>query len=186
MEHDLTVNASQPRFARAGVDEMLEQSYPKLRALGQGLVSAARGHSIQGTDLVHEAIARLCSQSFVDDRHFFNAVALVMRHVIADRQRSKAAAKRGGKAHRVAVDQLAERPSDASDDPDVGDLVTVLEAVRALGEADTEGAEVVRLWLLGLPRAEIARVMSISESRVRRRLVDALVFVRVKLGIDHG
>jgi hypothetical protein len=59
------------------------------------------GHTLQGTALVNEAYLRLVDVTGVDwqDRtHFFAVSAKIMRRILVDAARTRAAEKRGGRA----------------------------------------------------------------------------------------
>ncbi len=69
------------------------------------------GRTIQTTALVHEAYLKLIDVSNVDWQHrahFFAISAQIMRHILLDRARRRVAAKRGGAAARVNLDEIAD------------------------------------------------------------------------------
>jgi hypothetical protein len=64
---------------------------------------------MQATALVHEAYLELIDIKNVDWQHrahFFAVSAQIMRHILLDRARRRVAAKRGGNAERVDLDDL--------------------------------------------------------------------------------
>ena len=134
-------------------------------------------HTLQPTALVHEAWLRLAeyrSTLDVDETGFQMLASQVMRHVLTDHARGRAAAKRDG----------GERqPLEAAESLAGAALVLdVDEALRALAELDAELAALVELRFFGrhsLP--EIAELTGQSLSTVNRRwrlarawLLDAL------------
>src|SRR5882724_6830215 len=74
--------------------------YGELRRLAAHFLAAERpNHTLQATALVHEAYLRSASGGGVrlaDRAHFFAVAAQVMRRLLVDHARGRAAAKRGG------------------------------------------------------------------------------------------
>src|SRR6266446_7606460 len=63
--------------------------------------------SLQPTELVHEAYLRLVGARQLDWKsrsHFFGVTARLMRQILVDRARARAAQKRGGGALRVSIE----------------------------------------------------------------------------------
>jgi RNA polymerase sigma factor (TIGR02999 family) len=63
--------------------------------------------SLQTTDLIHEAYLRRTNQQHVEWQnrlHFFAIVAKVMRHILVDHVSGRQAAKRGGTAIRLPLE----------------------------------------------------------------------------------
>ena len=81
-------------------DQLFPVVYQQLRRLaGARMRRERRDHSLQPTALVHEAYLRLIDQRQVDWRdraHFFGAAAVMMRRILVNQARDRAAAKRGG------------------------------------------------------------------------------------------
>jgi RNA polymerase sigma factor (TIGR02999 family) len=122
---------------------------------------------MQTTDLVHEAYLKLIDVRNVDWQHrahFFAVSAQIMRHVLLDRARRRVAAKRGGAAPRVNLDEL----------PDLGsgrarELVALDDALNALAELDPRKAKVIELRFFGgLSAEETAAVLKVSPHTVLR------------------
>src|SRR5688572_32936707 len=68
-------------------------------------------HTLQPTALVHEAYLRLIDQERVDWRNraqFVGVAAMMMRRILVNHARDRAAAKRGGDAERVPLTLAAE------------------------------------------------------------------------------
>jgi RNA polymerase sigma factor (TIGR02999 family) len=122
---------------------------------------------MQTTDLVHEAYLKLIDVRNVDWQHrahFFAVSAQIMRHVLLDRARRRVAAKRGGAAPRVNLDEL----------PDLGsgrarELVALDDALNTLAELDPRKAKVIELRFFGgLSAEETAAVLKVSPHTVLR------------------
>jgi len=155
--------------APAGVDDpLLSQVYDQLRAIARAkLAREAPGHSLQATDLVHEAYLRLCgslSARDADRSRFFHFAAEAMRRILIDHARAKGRVKRGGGARRVAAD-VAELAADQ--DPD--EILALDDAIQRLEEQEPQSAQIVKLrFFAGLTVPEVAEVSGISERTVKR------------------
>ena len=92
---------------------MLPVVYGELHRLAEAYLShEGTGHTLQPTALVHEAYLRLVDQRRVDWRNraqFLGVAAGVMRRILVDHARSRAALKRGGGAAPVSL-SLVEAP----------------------------------------------------------------------------
>jgi len=102
---------------RSSVDELLPHVYREMRALAGSFMRRERqGHSLQPTELVHEAYLRLVDQTRVDWRsrtHFFAVAAQAMRRILVDHARRQTTAKRGGGKVTTSLDDgqpLSPRP----------------------------------------------------------------------------
>src|SRR6185436_18478039 len=92
-----------------GDQDALEQLtplvYAQLRAQARRYMRSERsGVTLQSTAVVHEVFLRLMNAETIDwqDRvHFFALSAQLMRRILVDAARGRAAAKRGGKVTRV-------------------------------------------------------------------------------------
>ena len=87
---------------------LLPLVYTELRQRAAGhLRHDRKGHTLQPTALVHEAYVRLVGQREVDWQsrtHFFALASRMMRRVLVDHARARAAAKRPDGALRVMMD----------------------------------------------------------------------------------
>lgn len=147
---------------------LLPLVYRELRALAeQRLRTIAPGASIQPTELLHEAYARLARSadaSFETRRHFIAAAALAMRSVLVDRARSQGALKRGGDAVRVPLDGIAVEIGRAPEE-----VLAVDRALTKLESVDARSAQVVLLrFYMGLSESQIAHVLGVTDRTVRR------------------
>ena len=122
---------------------------------------------MQATALVHEAYLELIDVTNVDWQHrahFFAVSAEIMRHILLDRARRRVAAKRGGSAERVSLDELP----DLSDGRAV-ELIALDDALKTLNGIDARKARVVELRFFGgLSVEETARVLAVSPETVMR------------------
>ena len=153
---------------RGGLDQMLPVLYDELHRLAVGYLSREDpGHTLQPTALVHEAYLRLIDQRRVDWRNraqFLGVAAGIMRRILVDHARGRAALKRGAGAHPVSL-SLVEAPSGR---PDV-ELIALEQALQRLTDLDPRKAQVVELKFFGgLNSREIAEVLQISDATVER------------------
>ena len=84
--------------------------YDELRRLANHYLRSERpDHTLQPTALVHEAYLRLIDQTRVqwqNRAHFFGIAANLMRQILVNHALSHRAAKRGGAAPKVALDDV--------------------------------------------------------------------------------
>jgi RNA polymerase sigma factor (TIGR02999 family) len=124
------------------------------------------GHTLQTTALVNEAYLRLVSNkaSWQNRAHFFAISAQLMRQILVDFARSRHQLKRGGKVHRISLDEAVVSPQE----PDT-DLVALDDALRALAKVDHRKSRVVELRFFGgLGVEETAEVLKVSTDTVLR------------------
>jgi RNA polymerase sigma-70 factor (ECF subfamily) len=136
--------------------DLLPLLYDELRGLAASFLRRQPpGHTLQPTALVNEAYLKLAGQqglSFARRASFFALAATVMRKLLVDHARARNAAKRGGDAVRVTLDEgIAGLPSR---DVDFEDLDT---ALAELGRLDERQARIVELPPLGRQRFRLTR-----------------------------
>ena len=155
------------------LDQLMPLVYTQLRAQARRYMRDERsGLTMQTTVLVHEAYLRLTRAEDVDwhDRvHFFALSAQIMRRILVDAARKRAAAKRGGGAPRVDhssavdLDQLPTAESDAAS------LCALDDALASLAQIDPRRAKVIELRFFGgLSVEETADVLEVSSQTVMR------------------
>lgn len=148
--------------------DLLLRVYRELRGIAKRHLSSERyGHTLQPTALVHEAYLRLIGKTDVEWQnrsHFFAIASQTMRRILVDYARERNAAKRGGSARILNIDDAL------SISPEHCDLVEELDA--ALGDLEKVSprqARVVELRFFGgLTEEEIAAVLEISTRTVKR------------------
>jgi RNA polymerase sigma factor (TIGR02999 family) len=150
------------------LDQMLPVVYEELHRLASHYLSReAAGHTLQPTALVNEAYLRLVDQRQVDWRNraqFLGVAASLMRRILVNHARDRAAQKRGGGAQQVSL-SLLESPSGR---PDVN-LIALEDAMERLAQRDERKSRVVELKFFGgLTTEEIAEVLQISVATVER------------------
>ena len=163
---------------------LLPLVYAELRQRAAGHLRRDRkGHTLQPTALVHEAYLRLVGQRDVDWQsrtHFFALASRMMRRVLVDHARARAAAKRPDDAFRVMLDVDL-----AGVAPRGCDLLMLDQALSELAHLDARQSTIVELcYFGGLTEDEIAGALSVSRSTVARELrsAKAWLFRRMTAG----
>jgi len=140
-------------------DELIPVVYAELRRRAAAYLRRERpGHTLRPTALVHEAYLRLCAQDsgFKNREHFFGVASRLMRRILVDHARKRAAAKRGGPLRVTVGEEPAVQPPPA----DLLDLDEALEELTSLDER--EGRLVELRFFGGLTLEESARVLNVS------------------------
>ncbi|MDQ6808761.1 MAG: sigma-70 family RNA polymerase sigma factor [Verrucomicrobiota bacterium] len=142
--------------------------YEELRRIARRHLSAERSdHTLQPTALVHEAYLRLVDQSRADWKNraqFFGLAAQLMRRILIDHARAHHAAKRGGAAEHLSLDDL-----DISPKARASELLALDAALEDFAAIDSRKSRVVELRFFGgLSVEETAEVMSLNPATVRR------------------
>ena len=189
----------------AAFDELVPLVYAELRRLAARRLSAvgpkAGGgdHTLQPTAVVHEAFLKLMPDRAPSDaggdarialaaaaawqgsRHFYNAAAEAMKHIVLNHARANAAGKRGGGRRRVALDgaEPVLRSAAADDEPDWEALDRALAELRGM---DGRRHEVVMMrYFAGLTDAQVAAALGVSEKTVERDWAAARAFLRARV-----
>ncbi len=151
------------------MERLVPLVYNELRRIASRYLTGERSdHSLQPSDVVHEAYFRLVDQNAVRWRnrgHFFAIAAQTMRRILVDHARMHKYAKRGGGKPRLSIDLVGEpaieRPSD---------LVALDDALTSLSDFDPAKAKIVELRFFGgLSIDETADVVGTSRATVVRQ-----------------
>lgn len=162
------------RSAQAAVYRL---AYAELRRLArQALARSGGALSMHPSTLVHEAYLKLGGGdgiAFVDSRHFYNALARAMRHIVVDEYRSRQAVRHGGDQRRATLSEgLPGR------EVELGELLAIDEALSRLESLDAELAQLVEWhFFAGLSFVEIANLRGVTERTVRRHWELARAFL---------
>jgi RNA polymerase sigma-70 factor, ECF subfamily len=153
---------------RGALERLTPRVYRTLRRIaGYQMQHEQAGHSMQATALVHEAYLELIDVTNVNWQHrahFYAVSAQIMRHILLDRARRRVAAKRGGTAERMNLDELPDLSGDRATE-----LIALEDALNTLAENDARKARVVELRFFGgLSVEETAEVLAVSPETVMR------------------
>jgi RNA polymerase sigma factor (TIGR02999 family) len=169
------IEQGDPRAA----DQLLPLVYDELRKLAaQKLAQEKPGQTLQATALVHESYLRLvgarsaskghadsiaCTASspeFKSRGHFFAAAAEAMRRILVDQARRKQAQKRGGKGHRVPLDE-----ADLGFNSPIDEILDIDAALTKLTSEDAQAARLIQLrYFAGMSIEDAAELVGISRS----------------------
>ena len=148
--------------------EVLPLVYDELRRLAAlYLLRERHDHTLQPTALVHEAYLRLVDQRQVNWRNraqFVGIAAVMMRRILVNYARDRAAGKRGGDLQKVPLSDADEpgRPEDV-------DVIVLHDALDQLSAIDSRKGRIVELKFFGgLTTNEIAEVLQLSPATIER------------------
>jgi RNA polymerase sigma-70 factor (ECF subfamily) len=150
------------------LDRLMPLVYDELRRMAKRHMDRQNpGHTLQTTALIHEAYLRLVNQKephWRDRAHFFAVSARAMRHILVDYARARKAAKRGGPAVVVSLDEAA-----VASDGTMAGMAALGDALETLSGMDRRKCHVVELrYFGGLSVEETAEVLKVSPETVAR------------------
>jgi RNA polymerase sigma factor (TIGR02999 family) len=168
----------------AALDALTPRIYKELRRMAAGFTKREReGHTLEATALVHEVFIKLIDVREVDWKgraHFFAACAQIMRRILVDAARKRAAPKHGGGFERFNVDDVLYLSRSKE-----GRLVALDDALTELQEVDPRRARIVELrYFGGLSVEETAAALGISVETVTRdwRLARGWLLAQISVG----
>ena len=149
-------------------DKLIPLVYDELRQMARRYMERQRpGHTLQSTELIHEAYLRLVDQQDVhwqNRAHFFGVAAKAMRSILVDYARTKHAAKRGGEMQQVSLDEAATVGTERT-----AELAALDDALAQLASFDPRKSQVVEMrYFGGLTVEETAAVLHVSPETVAR------------------
>jgi RNA polymerase sigma factor (TIGR02999 family) len=159
--------------------------YGELRQLAARNLRAERpGHTLQPTALVNETWLRMASKEapdFGSRAHFFGVAARLMRQILVDHARARAAQRRQG-GLRVGLTEDDTPAADALLAERSLELLELNEALDRFARIDERRAKVLELrHFIGLDRAGIATALGMTERQVKRDLTVAQAWLRREL-----
>ena len=145
-------------------DRLFVLFYPELKRAAAAMVRREPGLSMSTGDLIHEAVARLMGLKQIawnDRAHFMALAARMMRRALLDHVRGRRRLKR--------EHQKVELTTGLADEPNI-ELEDLNAALERLATIDPERADIVEMrYFGGMEIADIAQVLGLSESTVKRR-----------------
>ncbi len=157
---------------RGGDQKVLDQLMPIMydelhRIASQLLHKEYRKHTLQTTELVHEAYIRLVGNeplSWQNRAHFFGIAASAMRQILVDYARKRKAAKRGKGKKPITLNEVMLLSPD-----NIDELLALDEALTRLKTFDERQSRIVEMrYFTGLTIEETAEVLAISPATVKR------------------
>jgi RNA polymerase sigma factor (TIGR02999 family) len=170
---------------RSGTPESLDKLsallYAELREIAHRHRRARDDAStLATTALVHEVYLKLVDQSrarWNDRAHFLALAAVAMRHILADRARTRIAIKRGGAQHAITLD---EQMIASDEHPET--MLEIDQALERLAKVDPRLAAVVQYRFFGgLTNEEIAEVLGVTTRTVERDWTKARMLLKLEL-----
>lgn len=163
------------------LDGLLPLIYDELRAAARRTLARERaGHTLQATDLVHEAwfkLARAAPVSWQGKAHFLAVAARAMRQVLVDHARRRQADKRGGDAVHVSLGKVG-----ATEVLPPEDLLALDTALTRLDALEPRLRAVVEYRFFGgLTEREIAEVLGVTERTIQRDWVKARAWLHKEI-----
>jgi RNA polymerase sigma factor (TIGR02999 family) len=167
---------------REALNRLLPLIYEELRRLAHRRLRREHANrSLNTTGLVHDAYLKLVDVQqarFRDRAHFLAMASRVMRRLLVDQARARRAAKRGGAAEKVELDEELWVPQ-----PQADALAELDDALQRLETLDRRQGEIVeQRYFGGLSLEEIAEAQGVSLSTVKRELRFAHAWLSADLG----
>jgi RNA polymerase sigma factor (TIGR02999 family) len=133
--HDVTrLRQDWKQGDQAAFERLLPIVYRELHKLAGGYLRRERSdHPLQPTALIHEAYLRLVKQDLPEwnsRSHFYGVAAQLMRPILVEPARARAAEKRGGGGEKLPLDDLAELSVEKA-----ADLIALDDALARCEEA---------------------------------------------------
>lgn len=158
-------------------DRLYAQVYVQLRQMARRHMRGERkDHSLQPSDLIHEAFLRLvqdCERDLNGRRHFFALASTIMRRILVDHARAKRAARRDFNA--AIAGALDHNTPDQT--------IQIDQALERLARINNRQARVVEMRFFGgLTEDEIAEVLGITTRTVKRDWFMARAWLFGELG----
>lgn len=162
-------------------DAIVSLAYDDLRRQAASHLRRERkDHTLEPAALVNETFLRLARGvgiEWQDRLHFFAVASQVMRRVLVDHARGRAAAKRGGGQPSTVMDDALAWCAQRN-----VDLIAMDDALSELAQLDARQAQVVELRFFGgLSVEETAAALDISTATVKRewRMARAWLYRRM-------
>jgi len=154
----------------AALEVLAPRIYPELHRLAVNFMKRERKEPIlQATALVHEVYLKLIDVQSVDlegKAHFFAMCSQMMRRILVDAARKRAASRHGGGLGQIQLDDVAHLDLSRQGDKQ---LIALNDALDELAKGDPRKAKVVEMrYFGGLSVSDTAAVLKVSEETVSR------------------
>jgi RNA polymerase sigma factor (TIGR02999 family) len=162
------------------LDAVVPLVYQQLKKLAAGHLRRERARPpLETTALVHEAFLRLVKgqhPSYESRAHFYGIASRLMRQVLVDMARSRAAEKRDARleVQLSAIQDLGAKPDET--------LLALDKALEKLAQSDSVKARLIEMrYFGGMTAEESATALSLSVDSVRRKLRIAQAWLHKEL-----
>ena len=154
----------------AALDGLTPRIYPELHRLAVEFMRREREEPVlQATALVHEVYLKLIDVQNValqGKAHFYAICAQMMRRILVDAARRRAATRHGGGLGRIHLDDIAHLNLNQKSDRQ---LLALNDALDELAKGDPRKARVVELrYFGGLSVPDTAAVLKVSVETITR------------------
>jgi len=182
MEQVAALLAAVRRGEAGAAEQLFGLLYPDLRQLAHGrLRRSGKFTLLDTTELVHESYLRLYKAGSLeagDKGQFMAYAARVMRSVVVDFVRRRAADRRGGGAVHV---ELGTESADITD-PREREVIRINEALEELASIDERLVRVVEMrYFAGMTEEQVAEALELSRRSVARDWEKARLFLAAAL-----
>ena len=166
------------RGDQSALDQLMPAVYDELYKLANSYLRRERpGHTLQPTALINEAYLRLIKQDFPEwqsRRHFYGVAAQLMRQILVEYARGRAAEKRGGGDQKFSLDEAL-----TFSDEKAGELVALNDALIALAKFDERKVRIIELrYFGGLSLEETAAALGLSIATIGHEMRLARAWLR--------
>lgn len=168
---------------QAAAEKLFPIVYDELHRRATAYMRSERiDHTLQATALIHEAFVRLVAPTpgpgeFENLDHFVATASVVMRHVLVNHAKARAAEKRGGDRSRTPLDLV----SPLFDERAI-DLVALDEALDELKRLDEQQHRLVELRFFGgLTVEQCASLLGMSERNLYYEWAHAKAWLRSRI-----
>ena len=150
------------------INQILPLVYNELRKISSKyLRDEYRQHTLQTTELVHEAYIKLIGSnnlSWESRSHFYGIAAKSMRQILVDYARKRKSQKRGEGKTELTLDEANFVIGESEDQ-----LLSLNDALDKLETLEERSSKIVELrFFSGLSIEETAKVLNISVATVKR------------------
>jgi RNA polymerase sigma-70 factor, ECF subfamily len=163
----------------AALEGLIPLVYNELHRIARRQLRGERqGHTLQPSAVINETYLKLVKNpvsQWQDRVHFFGVSARVMRQVLVDHARRRAAQKRGGgDLTRIETDVFTRSQS--------VDVIAVDRALEKLAALDATQAQLVEMrFFAGLTAEETAAAMNVSIATIHRKWAVAKAWLHREL-----
>jgi RNA polymerase sigma factor (TIGR02999 family) len=162
---------------KEALNSLIPLVYGELKKLASvRLRGEIQGEPLETTALVHEAYLRLTAAhhpAYENRAHFYGIASRLMRQVLVDFARSRAAGKRNGEI-RLATVAAGRRPDE--------NVLVMDQALERLAESDPLKVQLIEMrYFGGMTAEESAEALSMSVHIVRRELRLAQAWLKREL-----
>ena len=160
------------------LEQLMPVVYDELYKLAHSYLRRERpDHTLQPTALINEAYLRLVKQDFPEwqsRRHFYGVAAQLMRQILVEYARARAADKRGGAGRKFSIDEAL-----TFSDEKASELVALDDAMVALAKFDERKVRVIELrYFGGLSMDETAAALGLSVATIGHEMRLARAWLR--------